>query len=67
LQVTNEYVGEVHITISNLLGQVIYQTVTEKNANSLEYSLDLQHFTNGIYLVCLQTTKGKVVKKLAKM
>jgi hypothetical protein len=67
LQVTNEYVGEVHITISNLLGQVIYQTVTEKNANSLEYSLDLQHFTNGIYLVCLQTTKGKVVKKLVKM
>lgn len=67
LQVRNEYVGEVKVSISNLLGQVVFQAIAEKNTTILDYSLDLQHFTNGIYFVCLQTEKGKVVKKLVKM
>lgn len=67
LQVRNEYVGEVKVSISNLLGQIVFQAIAEKNTTILDYSLDLQHFTNGIYFVYLQTVKGKVVKKLVKM
>ncbi len=67
LQLTNDYIGEVAITITNLLGQEIYQTIASKNTQNWQQTIDLQHFTNGVYLVSLQTAKGKVVKKLVKM
>lgn len=67
LQVSNDYFGEVKLSISNLLGQIVFQTVIDKNEINLSQTLDLQHFANGIYFVYLQTAKGKVVKKLVRM
>lgn len=67
LQLSNDYFGEVKISISNLLGQIVFQTVTNKNDVNLSQTIDLQSFANGVYLVQLQTSKGKVVKKLVKM
>ncbi len=67
LQASNDYFGEVKLSISNLLGQIVFQTVVDKNETNLSQTLDLQSFANGIYFVYLQTEKGKLVKKLVKM
>jgi fimbrial isopeptide formation D2 family protein len=67
LTLTNEYWGEITITISNAMGQVVFQTTTIKREMTLQQTIDLQHFISGIYFVNLRTARGKVVKKLVKM
>ena len=51
--------GTMHITVSNLLGQTLNETMTEGNV-----TLDLSDFGQGFYLVRIATDKGVTVKKV---
>ncbi len=51
--------GTMHITVSNLLGQTLNETMTEGNV-----TLDLSDYGQGFYLVRIATDKGVTVKKV---
>ena len=51
--------GTMHITVSNLLGQMLSETTTEGNV-----TLNLSDFGQGFYLVRIATDKGVTVKKV---
>lgn len=53
--------GIKHITITNLLGQTIY----EGNANGNEFEYDFSNHKAGIYLIRIETESGVVTKKVS--
>lgn len=53
-----------NITISNLQGQ---QVVSAEIRSVKQFTIDLNNFANGVYLLRLQMGKGVVIRKLVKM
>jgi len=51
---------QVQITIYNVIGQLIYQSIT----NDQLFQIDLSHEAKGVYIIQLKTTTNTVVKKL---
>lgn len=58
--ITIEAADLMHITISNLFGQIIY----ESNANSNEFAYDFSQQREGIYLIRIKTASGVVTKRV---
>ena len=54
--------GTMHITVSNMLGQNLFETTAEGNA-----TLDLSSYGQGFYLVRIATEKGATVQKINVM
>ena len=50
-----------HITISNTLGQLIYEG--KASGNTFEY--DFSEYGTGLYLIRIETASGVVVKKVS--
>lgn len=50
-----------HITISNMLGQIVY----DSNASGNEFEYDFSNRETGIYLIRIETAKGVAVKKVS--
>ena len=50
-----------HVSINNLLGQTMY----DGNASGNEFTYDFSKHKTGIYLICIETTSGVVVKKVS--
>ncbi len=50
-----------HITISNIFGQVIY----ESNANGNEFAYDFSQHGEGVYLIRIEVANGVVTKRVA--
>lgn len=53
--------GMSHITVMNLLGQVVYDTPLESNS----LVLDLSSYESGIYILRIATAQGVVVKHVS--
>jgi hypothetical protein len=51
-----------NITITDVLGRVLFQTKTEET----QLTLDISGFSNGLYFVSVQTEKGRAVMKVIK-
>ena len=51
--------GMMHITVSNLLGQILNEVTTEGNT-----TLDLSSYGQGFYLVRIATEKGFTIQKI---
>ena len=51
--------GTMHITLSNMLGQTLFETTAEDSA-----TLDLSGYGQGIYLVRIETANGVSVQKV---
>jgi hypothetical protein len=51
-----------NITITDVLGRVLFQTKTEET----QLTLDISGFSNGLYFVSVQTEKGQAVMKVIK-
>ena len=51
--------GTMHISVSNLLGQMLQETTVEGNT-----TLDLSHYESGMYLVRIETENGVMVQKV---
>ena len=51
--------GTMHITVSNLLGQILNEVTTEGNT-----TLDLSSYGQGFYLVRIATEKGFTIQKI---
>ena len=60
-QILIEAEGLKYITISNLLGQTIY----EGNASGDEFNYDFSEHETGIYLIRIETASGMAVKKVS--
>lgn len=54
--------GTMLITVSNMLGQTLFETTTEDSA-----TLDLSSYGQGFYLVRIETEKGTTVQKINVM
>jgi hypothetical protein len=52
--------GINHITLLNVLGQVLYDATAEGNS----VALDLSQYEAGMYMVCVSTESGDVVKRI---
>ena len=53
--------GLVHVTVYNMLGQFVYDTDVENNV----LKVNVSDWTNGIYLVKIQTTQGQVSRRIS--
>ena len=51
--------GRMHISVSNLLGQRMMETIADSNA-----ALDLSHYEPGMYLLSIETERGVTVQKI---
>ena len=60
-QVTIEAENLKHITISNMLGQTIY----DGNASGNEFTYDFSKHNAGIYLIRIETSNGATAKKVS--
>ena len=52
-------IGTMHITVSNLLGQTMMETVADGSA-----TLDLSRYESGMYLIRIETENGVTVNKV---
>lgn len=59
--VTIEAEGLKHITISNMLGQIVY----DGNASGNAFEYDFSKHKTGIYLIRIETVNGVAVKKVS--
>ncbi len=59
-QLKIEAEGIKHVTVSNALGQVIYEGKTEGDV----FEYDFSHHGEGIYLIRIETANGVAVKKV---
>ena len=57
------FTGEMNVEISNSLGQVVYSTQLQVNANQIE-AIDLSGLVKGVYQVSLQGESGKRIESL---
>ncbi len=55
---------EANIDIRNVLGQSISSEVV--NASTLRKTFDLSSLSNGVYLVVIETEKGRVARRITK-
>jgi len=53
--------GMRRVTVCNLQGQVVYNSMVCSDFTTL----DLSQFTNGLYLVCVATDEGTITKRVA--
>ena len=51
--------GTMHITVSNLLGQKMMETIANGST-----TLDLSRFESSMYLICIETENGITVQKV---
>ena len=51
--------GTMHISVSNLLGQMLLETTTKDNT-----TIDLSHLESGMYLIRIETESGVSVQKV---
>jgi hypothetical protein len=52
------------ISLTNMLGQVVYNKPANLNGGTNTITLDASEFAAGVYNVCVETSEGKVVLKL---
>jgi len=52
----------IQISILSIEGQVLYQTISQSDRVDLE--IDLQDFSNGIYMLQLQSLEGRAIRRL---
>lgn len=62
---SNEYAGgKTEIKISNVIGQCIFSKSCSSSSSELSEQIDLSKYSKGIYLVEINSEKGKEVKKV---
>lgn len=55
--------GLQHITITNLLGQIVY----DQNADADFITIDMNQYGNGVYMIRIETANGTSLKKVNVM
>jgi hypothetical protein len=62
LQILNDLQpsAEKEVTISDIQGQVVFRTIMQGN----NFSINTENYTNGIYLLTVQSEKGRSLQKL---
>ncbi len=58
----NHFEDEVSIKVINLLGSVVYSHTTKDS----EHNFNMEHLSNGVYLVSVEDKNNKVVKRIIK-
>ncbi len=66
LDLNHEEIGNVNITIHDLLGRVVWQQTYSKSAFSWQQSIDASRWASGTYLLHIETPKAKAVRKVVK-
>jgi hypothetical protein len=66
LQISSEFQGNCRITINDLSGRTIEQRWLSKNTQHQIYSIDISSYTNGFYLISLETPDGIIQNKFIK-
>ena len=66
ISMTTENISEMEISILNVNGQVIETRNFENIGNKFNQAFDLQHLSNGIYFIRVNTNKDLITKKLIK-
>ena len=56
--------GEVHFTVSNLLGEVVYQENVQARRGENQLVFDGSSFESGIYLYSMETDNEKITKRM---
>jgi hypothetical protein len=61
----NEYTGQVHLIITNILGRTVKQHTLYKNSEIYCTQIDLGELAAGSYLMLIQYGTGKEVHRIA--
>ena len=64
IKMDNMKAGEGKVTLTNTLGQVMYQKQVSLNEGSNTVQLDMKDYAVGVYNVTIDSKAGSVVKKL---
>ena len=57
---------DTEITISNVLGQIIFEQINKREQGKQEKQISLQAQSNGVYLVTIKTAYGNFTTKIIK-
>jgi lysyl endopeptidase len=55
--------SDIHIKITDLSGKIVQNEMT---VSAAQFSIDVSHFAQGIYLLTLQNEKGTIIHKIVK-
>jgi len=62
----DDYLGSVVFTVTNAVGDVVYQREVEKSGVSLETVINLEYMSEGVYFLNVGTEEGSFTKKIVK-
>ena len=61
-----EIADDYHITICNMMGQVIYQETLNNFAGEYKNSLNFSSFAKGVYILQIKSSQGMTTRKIVK-
>jgi hypothetical protein len=56
--------GTVKITVTTVAGQIVYTGSVEANAGITDANIETSHLASGLYQITVETSQGKVTRKL---
>jgi hypothetical protein len=56
--------GSINLSISNLLGQAVYQANVDNNSHSHTFNVNVSNFDSGIYFYTVKIGNNSVTKKM---
>ena len=64
ITVATETTGSINLSISNLLGQIVYQENTISNSHSHEFNVDVTNLDSGIYFYTIEIGNQAITNKM---
>jgi hypothetical protein len=66
ISITNSYIGKIHITILNTIGQIVWENSNISDGQT-KLEVDLSSMSSGIYFIQIENNQGRTIKKVLKM
>ncbi|MFK5857547.1 MAG: T9SS type A sorting domain-containing protein [Bacteroidota bacterium] len=64
ITVGTEVTGAINLSVSNLLGQVVYQENVVSNSHTHSFNVNVSNFDSGIYFYTIEIGNSSVTKKM---
>jgi hypothetical protein len=55
---------KVHISVNNLIGELVYSETAQANAGAISREIALEHLPNGVYMITVENEKSFAVQRI---
>ncbi len=66
IELNNDWVGPVDLLITDNLGRVVYQSLTQKSGESLQMNINISEFSKGLYYIRVLSGEEFITRRIIK-